>query len=151
MQYQQKVAQEQHFVLQEWLVLQQQSEQQELHALWLKVIGLLSWLWLLQNANTSLLLLFGSIGSFALIEILLRTQQQRTTQRLLTLEQARHHLQNADPNSSPIIAAQWQLHWQQQRPTGMGLLMDYGRQALKPTVACWYLWLIAATVLRSFI
>ncbi len=156
MQYQHQVTQEQHFVLQEWFVLQQQSEQQEQQALWLKIIGLLSWLWLIQSVNTSLLLLLGTIGSFALLEILLRTQQQRTTQRLLELEQARHQLHSADQppadsHSVPIVAAQWQLRWQHQRPSGLALLMDYARQALKPTVALWYLWLIGATVLRSFI
>lgn len=124
---------------QEWLQLQQHHDQMEIHALWLKVVCLLSWLTLV-FINESLLIQLGSLLVFWWLEASWRTQQQRATERLLQLEQA--IADHAD------IACRWQSEWLQQRPGLFGLGRSYVTAACKPTVAVVYLALLTATLLR---
>lgn len=126
---------------QEWLQLQQSHDQMEQHALWLKTVSLLTWLTLV-FVQESLLIQVAAMLLFWYLESGWRTQQQRAAERLLALEQAMFNQQD--------IACRWQSSWLQQRPGVVGLLTDYLRAALKPTVAALYLLLLAASLFRHF-
>lgn len=118
---------------QEWLALFKAHEQYELAALALKLfaMGLCAaawgapWLWAL------LILVW-------LQEAVLKTFQARLSDRLLGLEQA---LRRSEVASSEAM----QLHseWLQQRPGSLGLLLEYLKSALRPTVALPYPILLA--------
>lgn len=124
---------------QEWLQLQRDYDQMEAHALWLKVICLLSWLTLV-FVKESLVMQLGMLLMFWWLEASWRVQQQRAGQRLLALEHATAAGQD--------IGCSWQSQWQQQRPALPGLLAGYLVAALKPTVAAVYLALLAASFIR---
>ncbi len=126
---------------QEWLQLQRCYDQMEIHALWLKVLCLLSWLTLV-FIQESLLIQLGMLLLFWWLEAGWRVQQQRAGQRLLALEQAIAAGQD--------LACSWQTQWLQQRPAAIGLLGSYLAAALKPTVAVVYLALLAASLLRAW-
>mgnify|MGYP006203636931 CR=1 FL=1 len=125
----------------EWLCLQQSYDQMEKQALWLRVVAITLWLWLLQT-ESSLLLQLALLGLFWLQEALWKTQQSRTADRLMALEQAL--AQHKD------IGCQWHLSWLQQRGSAVGLALSYLQHCFKPTVAITYLVLLAATLVRHF-
>jgi len=111
----------------------------EKHALWLRLLCLSLWLWLVQSGST-LVLQAGLIGFCWLNEALWKAQQDRAGARLLALEAAmREGLE---------IACQWQSSWQAQRPGIGGLIGDYVKAGLKPTVAVSYLILAGASLYR---
>lgn len=124
---------------QEWLQLQQSYDQMEKHALWLRLLCLTLWLWLVQSEST-VVLQAGLIGFCWLNEALWKAQQDRAGARLLALEAALREEQD--------IACQWQSSWLAQRPSIAGLIGDYVKAGLKPTVAVSYLILGGASLYR---
>ena len=126
---------------QEWLLLQRSFASYDKHAIWLKLLAIASWLYLLQSAG-GLRMQLAVIALFWLHEIMLRTVQQRTGERLLQLEQA--SLQQTD------IAMQWHTSWQQQRGGVIKLLADYAKQLVKPSVAISYLGLILLSLAKYY-
>ncbi|TXH96704.1 MAG: hypothetical protein E6Q75_06755 [Rheinheimera sp.] len=124
---------------QEWLQLQQSYDQMEKHALWLRLLCLTLWLWLVQSEST-VVLQAGLIGFCWLNEALWKAQQDRAGARLLALEAALREEQD--------IACQWQSCWLAQRPGIAGLIGDYVKAGLKPTVAVSYLILGGASLYR---
>lgn len=125
----------------EWLLQQQSYDQMEKQALWLKVVAIVLWLWLIQTEST-LILQLGLIGVFWLHEAIWKTQQSRTAERLLALEQAF--------SQSKDIGCLWHQSWLQQRGSAIGLMLSYLKHCFKPTVAITYLVLIVATFARHF-
>ncbi len=125
----------------EWLLQQQSYDQMEKQALWLKVVAIVLWLWLVQT-ESSLILQVGLLGVFWLHEAIWKTQQSRTSERLLVLEKAMLGAQD--------IGCQWHHSWQQQRGGVVGLTLSYLKHSLKPTVAITYVVLLAATLGRHF-
>ncbi|MBU1437981.1 MAG: hypothetical protein KKF79_11485 [Gammaproteobacteria bacterium] len=125
----------------EWLLQQQSYDQMEKQALWLKVVAIVLWLWLVQT-ESSLILQLGLIGVFWLHEAIWKTQQSRTLERLLVLEQAIAEARN--------IGCQWHQSWLQQRGGVVNLALSYLKHSFKPTVAITYLVLLAATLVRHF-
>ena len=126
---------------QEWLLLQRSFASYDKQAIWLKIATVISWLYLLQSAG-GLRLQLAVIGVFWLHEVMLRTVQQRTADRLLQLEQA--SAQQTD------IAMQWHSNWQLQRGGVVKLLTDYVRQLVKVSVAISYLTLILLSLAKYF-
>lgn len=124
---------------QEWLQLQQSYDQMEKHALWLRLLCLTLWLWLVQSEST-VVLQAGLIGFCWLNEALWKAQQDRAGARLLALEAALREEQD--------IACQWQSSWLAQKPGIAGLIGDYVKAGLKPTVAVSYLILGGASLYR---
>jgi len=106
----------------EWAVLQNNIEQYERHALWIKLIATalaaqLGWMgWSLLGIAITLVLW--------LQEAIFRTSQARLGARILHLE-------------TQVDAAPHQLHtnWQARRPDTAGLIKEYVSQSLRPTVA----------------
>lgn len=125
----------------EWLLLQQSFDQMEKQALWLKVVSIVLWLWLVQT-ESSLVLQLGLISLFWLHEAIWKTQQSRTVDRLIALEQA-----IAQGND---IGCQWQQDWLLHRGGAFSLALSYLKHCFKPTVAITYVILLAATLARHF-
>lgn len=125
----------------EWLCLQQSYDHMEKQALWLRVVAITLWLWLVQT-ESSLILQLALLALFWLQEALWKTQQSRTAERLLALEQASRQQQE--------IGCQWHTQWQTQRGGISQLAISYIQHALKPTVALTYLILLAGCLLRHF-
>lgn len=114
---------------QEWATLQNNHEAQERNALWLKLAAVLlvaaTWM-------TELVPLLGAVLVLVLWlqEAILKTWQHRLAERLLVIEAVfRSGAQGAD------VPFQLQTQWLAQRPGLSGLLAEYSRSALRPTVA----------------
>ena len=112
----------------EWATLQQDHERHERCAAGIKIAAV---------ALTAGAALFGFPFELAapltaivwVIEAMLRTVQGRLGQRLLKVETL-----IAD-GASEYAACQLHTEWQATRPGAVGLLMEYAKSALKPTVA----------------
>lgn len=125
----------------EWLALQGQFERYEGHALLIKLFaaGLCGVsIWTIQNTPMLLTLLL----VLWLQEGILRTVQNRLGERIVRLEQA------CTPSGNNAVTP-FQLHsdWQKARPGAMGLVREYARNALRPTVAFPYVILAPAVFL----
>lgn len=122
---------------QEWVTLQNNIERYEHSALWLKLAALLMvpLQWPLQPAL--LLILW-------LMEGIFRTSQTRLGDRVVVIEQ----LIRAGESD---VGKACQLHseWLAKRPGTFGLLLEYTRSALRPTVAFPYPLLLLAALLRG--
>lgn len=120
----------------EWLALQAQYERYEGLALVVKLLAFAA-LVLVQDNTLALALL----ALLWLQEAVLKTYQGRLGDRLLVVE--------AGLRSGDVVAAM-QLHseWLASRPRGLGLLTQYLKSALRPTVALPYplLMLLAVVV-----
>lgn len=114
---------------QEWATLQNHHEAQERNALIIKLLAVLlvavSWVTGLEPWLAAALVLV-----LWLQEAILKTWQHRLAERLLVVE----GLFTQGPQDAHAV---FQLHsqWQAQRPGLGGLLAEYGRSALRPTVA----------------
>jgi len=111
---------------QEWLALQGQHERYESLALGVKLVAFVAVVVVPDNPLAVALL-----GLLWLQEAVLKTFQARLGDRLLAVEAALR---------SGEATAAMQLHsdWLGGRPRGAGLLVQYGRSALRPTVALPY-------------
>ena len=124
---------------QEWNTLQNNIERYEHSALWLKLAAVAI---TLSSGSLSLWLAPALLLIVWLMEGIFRTSQARLGERIVLIE--------------PLIAAAeadtgkaCQLHsqWQAQRPGTFGLLLEYARSALRPTVAFPYPLLLVLGVL----
>ncbi|HEY9192403.1 MAG TPA: hypothetical protein VIO81_05980 [Methyloversatilis sp.] len=112
----------------EWATLQRDHERHEANALWIKLaaVGLaaLAALYALPLEEVAPLLLVTWV-----MEAMARTVQARLGERILKVETL-----IAD-DASPLAACQLHTEWLAGRPGAAGLLAEYARAALKPTVA----------------
>lgn len=124
------------FLGQEWSLLQHQYERQESHALAVRLAALALYLagWALGldavAAAVLTLLLWAQEG-------MVRAWQNRAGERLLRIESQLR-------GEAPALPA-FQLHseWAAGRPGTVGLLAEYAAQAARPTVAFFYVVLLA--------
>jgi hypothetical protein len=114
---------------QEWATLQNNHEAQERNALLIKLLAVLlltgTWLLALEPLLAAALLLV-----LWLQEAILKTWQARLAERLLVVEAMA--LRGPQGVDAPLQLHTW---WLAQRPALPGLLAEYGRSALRPTVA----------------
>lgn len=124
---------------QEWVTLQNNIERYEHSALWLKLAALGLLLMPLQLPLQAALLLI-----LWLQEGIFRTSQARLGDRVVVIEQ----LIRAGEGDA---GKDCQLHseWLAKRPGTFGLLLEYTRSALRPTVAFPYPLLLLAALLRG--
>lgn len=111
----------------EWAILQDNHEQYEKSALSIKLGGvalLVASLALGLDLLTILLLLL----VMWIQETVTRTSQARVGERILRIEQ---HIARGDA----VPAHQLHTEWQAGRPKSGGLLAEYGKNMLRPTVA----------------
>ncbi len=109
----------------EWLALQSQHERYEALALAVKLVAFAA-CFLVPDVGLALSL----IALLWLQEGVLKTFQGRLGERLLVVEAAL--------KSGEGVAMQLHSDWQAGRPGGAGLLLQYLKSALRPTVALPY-------------
>ena len=125
---------------QEWITLQNNHESYERSALWIKLVAVvlsaLAWVsGLVPQVCGALVLILW------LQEAVLKTWQNRLADRLADIEAMFR-------GAAEGVELLFQLHsrWQAQRPGLRGLLLDYGRSAIRPTVAFPYVALLLLTL-----
>lgn len=121
----------------EWLALQGQHERYEVLALAVKLAAFVALVTVPDNA-----LAIALLALLWLQEAVLKTFQGRLGERLLAIEPALR----GGPSVPPM-----QLHgdWQARRPRGLGLVAQYLKSALRPTVALPYPLLMLLAVLLA--
>lgn len=124
---------------QEWVTLQNNIERYEHNALWLKLAALGLLLMPLQMPLQAALLLI-----LWLQEGIFRTSQARLGDRVVVIERLIRAVE-----SDVGKACQLHSEWLAQRPGTFGLLREYARSALRPTVAFPYPLLLLAALLRG--
>lgn len=118
---------------QEWQSLQDQYEHYERSALTIKLVGMVVFLIGLGAGIDGRL-----VGALTLLfwgqEAIFKTYQGRLAARLLRVESL------LDP-ARHVSGSAMQLHseWEASRPTGLNLVFEYARSAVRPTVAFPYL------------
>ncbi|MCX7219405.1 MAG: hypothetical protein NTY70_10875 [Burkholderiales bacterium] len=123
---------------QEWLLLQSQSEQLERSCLLIKLVCvLLLALGLMLTLN--LYLAAALVCILWLQEAIVRTSQARLVARILQLEA---WLGDAALAHGQTQVFQLHTQWQQQRGGALGLILEYLKNAARPTVALPYLALL---------
>ena len=134
-----------HMMAQEWLALQEQHEHYERGSLLIKLVCIVL-------VTAGLMLTLNLILASVVIAILwlqegiFRTSQARLAERLLELERslAPEH-EDSDGSQKLPDCQPFQLHtaWRRSRPGVSGLLREYTRNGLRPTVAFPYCTLLA--------
>ena len=132
----------------EWSLLQNQFDSYEKYSLLIKLssIGVLAAAYFTNHLSVFVLLL---LLVFWLQDAIWKTFQARIDVRLLQLENYlsnEHSLENRDG-----IAFQFNSLYAQNRPGSVGLLKEYLRQSLRPTVAFPHVVLIAIVALHLFL
>ncbi len=125
-------------LVEEWKVLQTQTNAYEKHALYIKLIsiGIVSAALLTHQAGFSILLLLAVLW---LMEAIWKTFQSRITERILTVEEA---LKAKSDDAQSITPCQLNTEWLAQRQGFTGLIGEYLSQSIRPTVAFPHLLLI---------
>ena len=122
----------------EWQTLQNNYEQHEKSALLIKLTSLT--LFLLGQAISNAFVWAAFIVLLCwVLESVIKTYQARLGERLLKIEVA---IKNKNENEG----MQFHTDWQNNRPSGMRLIIEYGAQSLKPTVAFPYALLLLASI-----
>lgn len=124
----------------EWQTLQNNDEQHERNALLIKLTSII--LFLLgqivgQAIAWALLIALLCWG----LESIIKTYQSRIGQRLLKVEAAIKNQHDSE-------AMQFHTNWQNKRPNGLGLMGEYAKHAVKPTVAFPYVIILLASIGR---
>ncbi|MDN4503319.1 hypothetical protein QX776_12985 [Alteromonadaceae bacterium BrNp21-10] len=125
---------------QEWLALQQQSEDIEGRCLWLKVINVVICAWCLMYTFGAGIAL---VAIVYVLEAMYKTMQSRLLDRIVTIE-------TALAENNPIDAFQLHRQWMQHRPGMLGLVCEYAKQCLRPTVAFPHLLLVILLLFVTF-
>ena len=131
--------QQAHRFEQEWLSLQNQYEHYERGSLLIKLLCVLLFaVALVLRLNLIVAALF--VWIFWLQEGIFRTYQARLGERILQVEAA---LADAQPTT---LAFQLHTAWLKNRRSGFALLMEYAKNAARPTVAFPYIVLLLLDV-----
>ena len=125
----------------EWITLQNQYDSYEKCSLAIKLFSILLCCMLIFALNAGIWPLL-VVAILWLQDGIWKTFQGRIGQRLEVVEQAiqdyPHHL----PDHPLHMGMQFNLAWSQSRPSAVGLVCEYIKQSLKPTVAYPHLALI---------
>ena len=125
----------------EWTTLQNNHEHYERYSLQIK-LGSIALFVAGFALSLDVLILLLLLAILWLQEAILRTSQSRLGDRILRIEQSlRSQAQPAAP------ACQLHSEWLATRPGFAGLLVEYGKNMLRPTVAFPYVVLMGITVL----
>ncbi|RVU31616.1 hypothetical protein [Neptunomonas marina] len=127
----------------EWELLQTQVEDYEKHGLYIKLVATALVAIALLTAAGSSILMAAMIALLWLQEGIWKTFQSRLEARLLELE-------GMIAGDKPVAPCQLHNQWQATRPGLVGLVQEYVKQSLRPTVAYPYVALIAVLALRCW-
>jgi hypothetical protein len=134
----------------EWVTLQTQFDSYEKCSLGIKLFSILVFCILI-------FALHAGIWSLSILAILWlqdgiwKTFQNRIGQRLEVVEQAIYDNSNSTQDQSSQVAMQFNLTWSQSRPSAIGLVCEYIKQSLKPTVAYPYVILIVLVIVQLYV
>ncbi|WP_448564786.1 hypothetical protein [Thalassotalea ganghwensis] len=128
----------------EWQLLQNQCDSYEKYGLIIKLVCLASVALYLANDYLSLWLLVLTLCFWGQNAIW-NTFQSRIEQRLLILESAIN-----SENGQATKAFQFQSEFLANRPNAIKLMFEYGKNALRPTVAFPYVVIVIAFFIKYF-
>lgn len=125
----------------EWQVLQNQFDSYEKFSLVIKLfaIGLFA---LSIITNSAVILFTTAFAVLWLQDAIWKTFQARIEHRILALE-------SAVATSAQIVPFQFNRDFAARRPGTMGLVLEYCKAAIKPTVAFPHLVIVAATLISE--
>jgi hypothetical protein len=135
---------------QEWVTLQNQFDSYEKFSLLIKLFNISITCLLLLVYNAGFWTLF-VCASLWLQDGIWKTFQSRIGQRLEVIEQSIKS--TTDNQQSQLVDAgmQFNLAWSQQRPSAVGLVIEYIKQSLKPTVAYPHVLLVVMIVIQLYV
>lgn len=116
----------------EWCLLQNQFDSYEKYSLIIKLFSVAVLIATVQTSNASVLMVVVLLVLW-LQDAIWKTFQGRIEVRLLQIE--KFLANNVSSEQSVETACQFNTEYQKQRPGTMGLIIEYCRQALRPTVA----------------
>jgi hypothetical protein len=131
---------------QEWSVLQNQYDHYETFAAIIKLVCIALVVCIFCFSGVYLL----SIAVVLLLwlqEAMWKTFQGRIEARLLVIETL---LSQPSGTEQSDIAMQFNRNWLAQRPSTLGLLLEYAKSALRPTVALYYILLLLVILTACF-
>lgn len=127
----------------EWTTLQNQYDSYEKHSLYIKLVAILVCIVFITLKSTGFLSA-ALLAVFWLQDGIWKTFQSRIEPRLLKIEEA-------IAENTQIAPFQFNRNYQQQARSGAGLIGEYLRQSLRPTVAFPHAILIVLSLLVPFI
>ncbi|MFQ3191000.1 MAG: hypothetical protein ACI936_002136 [Paraglaciecola sp.] len=129
----------------EWVTLQNQFDSYEKYSLVIKLFSILICCILVFALNAGVWSL-SVVAILWLQDAIWKTFQNRIGQRLEIVEQAIQDNPHCVPKHSLHIGMQFNLAWKKSRPQAIGLINEYLKQSLKPTVAYPHVLLIALVI-----
>ncbi|WP_299073660.1 hypothetical protein [uncultured Paraglaciecola sp.] len=134
---------------QEWCTLQNQYDSYEKCSLAIKLFNILicCYFAFAHNAGMWTAVIAAIVW---LQDGIWKTFQSRIGQRLEVVEQQIQDSFDSDVAQATTVAMQFNLAWRDARPSALGLISDYVKQSLKPTVAYPHVVLIGLVLLQQF-
>ncbi len=129
----------------EWITLQNQFDSYEKCSLFIKLFSILICCILVFALNAGVWSLL-VVAILWLQDAIWKTFQNRIGQRLEVVEQAIQDNPHHVPEHLLHMGMQFNLAWNQLRPHAVGLVSEYIKQALKPTVAYPHVVLMALVI-----
>lgn len=134
----------------EWVTLQTQFDSYEKCSLGIKLVSILACCFLVFSINAAIL----SCCILAILWLqdgIWKTFQSRIGQRLEVVEQAIKDNITSTENQHAELGMQFNLAWNQNRQGAIGLVREYIKQSLKPTVAYPHLALIVLVLVKFYV
>ena len=134
----------------EWITLQTQFDSYEKCSLGIKLFSILVCCMLVFALHAGIWSLW-FIAILWLQDGIWKTFQSRIAQRLEVVEQAIQDVSNKTQNQMSEVGMQFNLAWSQSRLGVIGLVTEYIKQSLKPTVAYPHVALIALVLIQFYV
>jgi hypothetical protein len=136
----------------EWITLQTQFDSYEKCSLGIKLFSVFSFCILTYALNAGLASLW-VVAILWLQDGIWKTFQHRIGQRLEVVEQAIQDYSTTSKSQEhgAKLGMQFNLAWRQSRPSAIGLVIEYLKQSLKPTVAYPYVVLIILIIVGFYV
>jgi hypothetical protein len=134
----------------EWVTLQTQFDSYEKCSLGIKLFSILVCCMLVFALHAGIWSLW-FITILWLQDGIWKTFQSRIAQRLEVVEQAIQDASNKTQNQMSEVGMQFNLAWSQSRLGVIGLVTEYIKQSLKPTVAYPHVALIALVLIQFYV
>lgn len=134
----------------EWLTLQTQFDSYEKCSLAIKLFNILL-------ASLSLFILHASIWALVICAVvwlqdgIWKTFQGRIAQRLEVVERSIKYCSIEESVDSSHLPMQFNSAWEESRPGAIGLVAEYIKNAIKPTVAFPHVILIALIIAQVYV
>lgn len=127
----------------EWIFLQGQFESYEKHSLYIKLVSIVT-LFLIALAKVDLVLAISILAVLWLQDAIWKTFQSRLEPRLFDLE--KFIRQESEANEF-----QFNTEYEKRSKSGVGLILEYIKQAVRPTIAFPHIVLILIVVVQKLL